>query len=113
MVFTLYYSLCNACENQFTPIVISLPAFYFQIVDFRDQAGHGNLWSLINKRFVQEEEAHFLLEYFLSELAFTITKMDDQPDAKTGLLQIVFRSDSHRKHKLFWDGGYIEMKVCI
>ncbi|KAL5109336.1 hypothetical protein TcWFU_008474 [Taenia crassiceps] len=79
---------------------------YFSIIDFRDQSSNTDLWtaSKSNKTFQ---------EYYLTQLEYSLNRVDYKPDEKTGLLEIVYRSDPRRRHRLVYDGGHIEIKVSF
>ena len=76
----------------------------FQVVDFRDPNDHSDLWtaSKNNKTFQ---------EYYLSQFEYSLSHVDSAPDEKTGLIQIIYRSDARRRHKLVSNGGHFEIKV--
>ncbi|VDM30561.1 unnamed protein product [Hydatigera taeniaeformis] len=78
----------------------------FMIVDFRDSNGHADLWtaSKSNKTFQ---------EYYLSQLEYSLCHVDLKPDKSTGAIEIFYRSDPCRRHRLLSDGGYIGIKVKI
>ncbi len=73
-------------------------------MDFRDNLGYSDLWtaSKSNKTYI---------EYYLSKLEYSLINFKRSPDPETGLLELVYRSDPRRKHKLVYDGGYVEVKV--
>ncbi|VDK39120.1 unnamed protein product [Taenia asiatica] len=79
---------------------------YFSVIDFRDPNGHADLWtaSKSNKTF------H---EYYLTQFEYSFVRVDLRPDEKTGVIEIVYRSDPRRRHKLVYDGGHIEIKVAV
>ncbi|KAH9284396.1 hypothetical protein ECG_02676 [Echinococcus granulosus] len=79
---------------------------YFSIVDFRDPNGHADLWTAnkSNKTFQ---------EYYLTQLEYSLTRVDLKPDEKPGLIEIIYRSDPRRRHRLVHDGGHIEVKVAV
>lgn len=47
----------------------------------------------------------------MSRLEFSLQKVDFEPDPVTGFLQITYRSDPRRRHKLLSNGGHVEIKV--
>lgn len=68
--------------------------------------GHSNLWTASQSNKTYQE-------YYLTGLEYSIEKIDAKPDPITGILQIKYRSDQRRNHKLVFDGGFLEVKVCL
>nr|VZI19248.1 unnamed protein product [Spirometra erinaceieuropaei] len=79
---------------------------FLSVVDYDDKYYSLDLWRAMqtNKTFI---------EYYLSELEFSVVKYDKVPDEKTGLLQIVFQSDGRPQHKLLSEGGFLRLIVTI
>ncbi|KAL5967415.1 hypothetical protein TSMEX_004889, partial [Taenia solium] len=76
------------------------------VIDFRDPNGHADLWtaSKNNKTFQ---------EYYLTQFEYSFVHVDLKSDKKTGVIEIVYRSDPRRRHRLVFDGGHIEVKVAV
>lgn len=79
---------------------------YCKISDFHDGNGYGDLWTAS-----QSNDSY--IEYYLSRFDYTLVKVDSVPDACTGLIEVLYRTDSFRRNRLVSDGGFIEIKVSF
>ncbi|KAM3188497.1 hypothetical protein ACTXT7_000051 [Hymenolepis weldensis] len=79
---------------------------YFSIFDFRDPSD--NSYSSIASKSNESYQ-----EYYLTQLEYSLAKVDLTPDPNTGLIEIHYRSEPRRRHKLLKDGGHIEVKIFI
>nr|CDS30617.1 lysosomal protein NCU G1 B [Hymenolepis microstoma] len=79
---------------------------YLSIFDFRDPSGNSDMVTASKNNKTYQE-------YYLTQFDYSLVKADPTPDPETGLIEIRYRSEPQRRHRLLKDGGHIEVKILI